>query len=156
MRGPIETFLTTDHARIDALLAKAERADRSIESEVYAQFRQALLRHIAMEEKVLLPYARDRRGGEPLPVARALRKDHGAIAALLVPSPTPTLCADLRAVLARHNPLEEGSEGLYAVCDVLAGDDAEQVVVRLRAQPDVPMAPHYDGPLVSKHRPPSS
>lgn len=156
MPGPIETFLTTDHARIDDLLAKAERSDGSIDAEVYAVFRQSLLRHIAMEEKILLPYARDQRGGEPLPIARALRKDHGEIAALLVPSPTPVICAQLRAVLSRHNALEEGAEGLYAPCDVLAADDADQVVVRLKAQPNVPMAPHYDGPLVSKHRPPSS
>jgi len=152
MPGPIETFLTTDHVRIDGLLAKAERADGSIDAEAYAEFRQALLRHIAMEEKVLLPYARAQRGGEPLPTARALRKDHGEIAALLVPSPTPAVCDELRAVLSRHNPLEEGADGLYAVCDALAGEEAEQVVVRLRAQPEVPMAPHYDGPLVSKHR----
>jgi hypothetical protein len=156
MAGPIETFLTTDHAKIDALLAKAERGDGKIDPEAYAEFRQALLRHIAMEEKVLLPYARERRGGEPLPIARALRKDHGEIAALLVPSPTPLICAQLRAVLARHNPLEEGAEGLYAVCDALAADNPEELIVRLKGQPEVPMAPHYDGPLLSKHRPPSS
>jgi hypothetical protein len=57
MAGPIETFLTADHARIDALLAKAERPDGTIDAEVYAEFRQGLLRHIAMEEKILLPYA---------------------------------------------------------------------------------------------------
>lgn len=156
MPGPIETFLTADHVRIDALLAAAERADGTFDAAVYAEFRQALLRHIAMEEKVLLPFARTRRGGDPLPIARALRKDHGDIAALLVPSPTPALAAGLRAALARHNPLEEGAEGLYATCDALAGAEAEQVVERLVAQPRVPVAPHYDGPLVSKHRRPAS
>jgi hypothetical protein len=152
MAGPIETFLTADHARIDALLAQAERPDGTIDSEVYAEFRQGLLRHIAMEEKILLPYARSKRGGEPLPIAAALRKDHGRIAGLLVPSPTEDICAQLRAVLARHNPLEEGAEGLYAACDKLAGTEAVQVVERLKAQPGVPMAPHYDGPLASKHQ----
>jgi len=39
------------------------------EPEVYAELRQALLRHIAMEEKILLPYAKAKRGGEPLPIA---------------------------------------------------------------------------------------
>lgn len=116
-------------------------------------FRQALLRHIAMEEKILLPHTKAKRGGDPLPIAAALRKDHGQIAALLVPSPTPDICRQLRHVLARHNPLEEGSDGLYATCDTLAGVEADAVVERLRAQPQVPMAPHYDGPLVSKHRP---
>ncbi|HXX67412.1 MAG TPA: hemerythrin domain-containing protein [Polyangiaceae bacterium] len=152
MPGPIETFMTADHRRLDELLAKADRADGTIDVEVYAVFRQGLLRHVAMEEKILLPHAKGKRGGESLAVAAKLRKDHGEIAAILVPSPTPDLCAKLRALLARHNPLEEGAEGLYAVCDDLAGDEAEQVVERLRAQPAVPMAPHYDGPLVSKHR----
>jgi Hemerythrin HHE cation binding domain len=150
MPGPIETFLTADHARLDDLLAKAERADGTIDAAVYAEFRQGLLRHVAMEEKILLPYARTKRGGEPLPIASLLRKDHGEIAALLVPSPTPALCARLRAVLARHTPLEEGAEGLYAASDKRAGTDAAKVVERLRAQPQEPMAAHYDGPIVSK------
>lgn len=154
MAGPIEQFLTEDHARLDALLTKAERSDGSIDTHTYAEFRQGLLRHIAMEEKVLLPYALRKREGERLPIAATLRKDHGELAALLVPSPTPTLCAQLRAVLARHNPLEEGVEGLYAVCDRLAADESAQLVERLRAQREVPMAAHYDGPLVSKHRAP--
>jgi hypothetical protein len=151
MPGPIETFLTADHARIDTLLVKAERADGTIDAEVYADFRKKLLRHIAMEEKVLLRYAREKRGGVPLPIAPDLRKDHGQIAALLVPSPTHDLCDQLRAALARHNAIEEGTSGLYATCDALAGNDAEKVVARLEAQPEVPVAPHYDGPLVSKH-----
>ncbi len=153
MSGPIETLLTADHARLDALLTKAERRDGTVDAAVYADFRQGLLRHIAMEEKTLLPYVRRKRGGEALPIAAALRKDHGEIAALLVPSPTPDLCARLRVVLARHNPLEEGTEGLYAACDELAGDEAAKVVEALKAQPAVPMAPHYDGPIGSKRRP---
>lgn len=153
MDGPIEAFLTEDHVRIDALLARADRGDGTVDAEPYAEFRQGLLRHIAMEEKILLPYAKTRRSGEPLPIAAVLRKDHGQIAALLVPSPTPDLCDQLRAVLARHNPLEEGPQGLYATCDSLAGAEAAEVVERLRAQPRVPTAPHYDGPLLSKHRP---
>lgn len=152
MAGPIEIFLTADHERLDGLLAKSVRADSTIDVEVYAEFRQGLLRHIAMEEKILLPYAKAKRGGEPLAIAAALRKDHGEIAALLVPSPTPELCAQLRAVLVRHNRLEEGAEALYATCDLLAGTETVDTIERLKAQPAVPMAPHYDGPLVSKHR----
>lgn len=147
MPGPIETFLSGEHTRIDALLAKAERADGTVDPEVYAEFRQGLLRHIAMEEKILLPYARSKRGGHPLPVAAALRKDHGELAALLVPTPNAAIIADLRALIARHNPLEEGSGGAYAECDALAGSEAEELVERLKSQPRVPLAPHYDGPL---------
>lgn len=140
-----------DHARLDELLAAAVRPDGTIDAAVYAEFRQGLLRHIAMEEKVLLPFAKAKQGGVALPLAAKLRKDHGELAALLVPSPTPGICAQLRAVLSRHNPLEEGPEGLYATCDALASGEAEGVVARLKALPTVPMAPHYDGPLVNKH-----
>jgi hypothetical protein len=58
--GPIELFMTEDHARIDRTLQAASLADGSIDPTTYARFRHDLLRHIAMEEKVLLPYARGR------------------------------------------------------------------------------------------------
>jgi hypothetical protein len=60
-----------------------------------------------MEEKILLPAAQRARGGEPLPAAARLRLDHGAPAALLVPTPTPAILATMRGILARHNALEE-------------------------------------------------
>ena len=147
MIGPIEQFMTADHARLDQLLELACRSDGAIDGPTFAVFREGLLRHIAMEEKVLLPYLRAR-VGEPPSIARVLRRDHGEIASLLVPSPTSSGCDLLRGVLARHNPLEEGPDGLYAACDTLAGGDAREVVAQLRAQPPVPVAPHYDGPLL--------
>ena len=112
----------------------------------YEAFREGLLRHIGMEEKVLLPFARARRGGAPLPVAGPLRADHGAIARLLTRAPTPALVAEVRALLATHNVLEEGENGLYATCDALAGEEAGPLVERLRAQPEVPLARYHDGP----------
>ncbi len=145
--GPIEHFMTQDHVRLDRLLAEAERDDGTIDTDVYAQFRHDLLRHIAMEEKVLLRYARAKRAGEPLEVAAALRRDHGEIAKLLVRTPTPAILASLRELLGQHNPLEEGPGGLYATCDAIAAEEALDVVDKLRAQPDVPVARYYDGPL---------
>ena len=143
--GPIEVFLTEDHVRLDRLLREAE-ASLPADVRPYEAFREGLLRHIGMEEKVLLPFARTRRGGVPLPVAGPLRADHGAIAKLLTRSPTAALFAELRALLATHNVLEEGETGLYATCDALAGAEAGPLVERLRAQPEVPLAPYYDGP----------
>ena len=144
--GPIEHFMTEDHARIDRLLTASLRDDGSIAPDAYAQFRRDLLRHIAMEEKVLLRYAKQKRGGEPLPLTRQLREDHGEIARLLVPSPTPKLVTALCDLLGRHNVLEEGPGALYACCDALARNEAPAVVAQLRAVPAVPVAPHYDGP----------
>ncbi len=144
--GPIEAFMVADHVRLDRLLADSEREGGAIDAQAYALFRHDLLRHIAMEEKVLLPFLRSR-GEEPFGAARALRADHGEIAKLLVRTPTQQLVDALRVILGRHNPLEEGDEGLYATCDRAAGAHAESVVERLRAQPNVPVAKYYDGPL---------
>lgn len=149
MIGPIEAFMTADHARLDALLRRADR-DGAICGEAYEAFRAGLLRHIAMEEKILMPMARSKRGGEPLPIARVMRLEHGQIAKLLVPTPDAALVRELRLVLAAHNGLEEGPNGLYATCDSLAALEAPQVVVRLCAQPEVPVAKHYDGPLLRR------
>ncbi len=152
MIGPIEEWMTKDHVRLDELLKASLRADGTIDPVPYAAFREGLLRHIGMEEKVLLPMAKEKRGGEPLPVAAALRRDHGLIAKLLVPTPDRALVDELCATLARHNELEEGPAALYATCDALAGDDAGAVLERLRAQPKVPVAKHYDGPLLHRDR----
>jgi hypothetical protein len=144
--GPIELFMVEDHRRIDGLLAGCERADSTIDLDAYARFRHDLLRHIGMEEKVLLPYMRSKRDGQPWPLGASLRSDHGAIARLLVRTPSMGLLAELGVLIGRHNPLEEGSGGLYAACDAIAGDDASAVVERLRRQPRVPLAEYYDGP----------
>ena len=146
--GPISRFLADDHVRLEALLNSATAAPGEIERAAYAKFRAGLLKHISMEEKILLPDAQRRHGGQPLPVAAKLRLDHGAIAALLVPSPTPTVVAALRTILAAHNEIEEGPGGLYEVCDELAGVEAAAVVASLRAAPEVAVAQHVDSPLV--------
>ena len=96
----------------------------NIDASAYAQFRSGLLKHIGMEEKVLLPAAQKLRGGEPLPVAPKLRLDHGALAALLVPTPTAPLVAAIRAILKAHNPIEEDPGGIYEQCEELAGAEA--------------------------------
>ena len=144
MIGPIEAFMTEDHVRLDGLLRASSGDD-----DAYRAFRGGLLRHIGMEEKVLLPFARAQRGA-PLVIAAQLRADHSRIARLLVQSPTRALVDELCAVLAQHNSIEEGPEGLYATCDALAGDGGAEIVARLRAQPAVPLAPYYDGPLVRR------
>jgi len=144
-RGPLYELLQQDHARLDELLRRSDAA-AVIDSASYGSFRGGLLRHIAIEEKVLLPEARRRRGGEPLAVARRLRADHAALAALLVPTPTHDLIATIRKVLVEHNPLEEDPGGLYDVCEQLAGAELAALVLRVERTPAVPLAPHFDGP----------
>jgi hypothetical protein len=113
-----------------------------------AEFRAGLLRHISLEEKILLPAAQRWQGGAPLPMAATLRLDHGALAALLVPTPTPAIIAAIRTVLAAHNTLEAGHGGVSERCKQLVGAEADALLARLQAAPEVPMAPHSDGPQV--------
>ena len=148
MHGPLHRFLADDHARLDALLQRAMHDPVHIDAAAYAAFRAGLLRHIGMEEKILLPAAQRARSGEPLPIAARLRLDHGALAALLVPRPTPEVSAAIRAILAAHNPIEEGPGGLYDTCEQLAGAELDALLARLRAAPEVRVAPHVDGPRV--------
>ncbi|HJS67185.1 MAG TPA: hemerythrin domain-containing protein, partial [Nitrospiraceae bacterium] len=95
--GPITHFLLEDHRRLEGLLQSAVAQVGSVDQGTYDQFRAGLLRHIGMEEKILLPAAQRLRGGEPLPIASKLRLDHGAIASLLMPPPTASIIATIRA-----------------------------------------------------------
>jgi len=147
-RETIRSFLERDHERLDQLLSRAGRDPENIDMETFDEFRRGLLKHIGMEEKILLPAIQRLRGGEPLPIAARLRLDHGAIAALLVPTARGAILRALKAVLAIHNQVEEGPDGVYAECDRIADTDSEPLVGRLRAAPEVPAAAHVDGPKV--------
>jgi hypothetical protein len=148
MPGPLTTLLAGDHARLDGLLRRAMAAESVIDRVAYAEFRAGLLKHISLEEKMLLPAAQRWQGGDPLPLAATLRLDHGALAALLVPTPTPAIIAAIRTVLAAHNALEEGPRGVYEMCEQLAGTEVDGLLAQLRAAPAVPVAPYSDGPRV--------
>ena len=138
MPGPIEAYLQEDHQRLERLRRLG----------AWWEFRGGLLRHIGLEEKILLPDARRRRDGVPLPEAARLREDHGLLATLLVPPPSPQIAEAIERILAPHDALEEGPSGVYAQCDALAGEEAAALVERLRAAPAIPQRAHQDGPLV--------
>lgn len=150
MPGPVNEYLTRDHERLDELLGRCALGEE-LDMAAYEEFRAGLLRHIAMEEKVLLPEARRRRGGEPLEAAGQLRADHAALAALLIPTPSRDILETIASVLESHNPLEEGPDGVYAACEQLAGDSADDLLDRLVAVPDVKVAAHLDEPRIHAH-----
>lgn len=150
MTGPIAAFLAEDHDRLDGLLQRALARPGEVDLGSFGAFRAGLLRHIAMEEKILLPAARAARGGEPLPVARRLRVDHGAITSLLVPTPTSEIATELRSILGPHNLVEEEPGGLYQVCDALLASGAGELVDRMRAYPPVKVNRYQDGPNVHR------
>ncbi len=146
--GSITEILGEDHRRLERLLDSAVAGEGHVEREFYDRFRAGLLRHIGMEEKILLPAVQRLRGGQPLPLAAKLRFDHGAIAALLMPTPTSGVLATLRMILEQHNLLEEGSDGLYQTCDRLLRDEADQLRIRLHEAPHVTVIPCSDAPAV--------
>lgn len=146
MKGMLTRYLAEDHDRLDALLRRALRNQGSIDPEPYAEFRAGLLRHISMEEKVMLPEVARMQGGRQADVAARLRLDHGAIVALMVPSPTPSTVATLLHILGIHNELEEKDGGVYELADTLSGEGAEDLLRRLRETPPVAVLPHNDRP----------
>jgi hypothetical protein len=151
-RGPLHRFFADDHRRLEALLDRALQGEGPVGRAAFEAFRAGLLRHIGMEEKALFTAARAARGGRPLELAARLRVDHGAIAALLVPTPTRATVAELVSVLSPHNRLEEDQGGAYDACDEALGTDAaERLVAGLRDFPDPPLKPYNDAPEVFEH-----
>lgn len=152
-QGPLQRFFAADHRRLDGLLKAALAGPGAIDLASFGAFRAGLLRHIGMEEKVLFAAARAARGGQPLPIAARLRVDHGAIAALLVPTPTRAIVADLLSVLEPHNRREEQPGGAYESCDeALGASVAERLVEEeLRGFPEPPLKPYNDRPAVFEH-----
>ncbi|MFI5346665.1 MAG: hemerythrin domain-containing protein [Elusimicrobiota bacterium] len=134
----IARFLADDHDRLDALLKSAD-ADR----DAYEEFRRGLLKHVGMEEMILLPAVK-KLTGKPAELAAKIRLDHGALTGLMIPTPTPAVIAAIRAILIPHNELEERDGGLYAECERALGPEAPRVLAVLKTARDIPPAPHVD------------
>ena len=152
MTGPLHRFFAADHERLDVLLRRSIADPGRVDLVPFGQFRGGILRHIGMEEKYLFVIAKAARGGRPLDLAARLRVDHGAIAALLVPTPTPAIVEDLRSVLIPHNQREEEEGGVYEAADEALGPaEAARLVAELERFPEPPLKPYNDGPAVARH-----
>ena len=114
----------------------------------YAEFRAGLLKHIKMEEHVLLPAAQKARGGKPLEIAERIRLDHGALTALMVPPPSTAIIGALRAILEVHDELEEKSGGMYETLEELAEGQLDELLTKVQSIGNVPVHPHNDKPFV--------
>jgi len=143
----IRQFLTDDHARLDALLNRAGECRSAEELAAYDEFRRGILKHIGIEEKILLTAAARLRG-TPLEQAARLRLDHGAIVSLLMPIPTPTIVEAIRTVLAAHNPIEEGEDGVYEICEKLAAAEHDDLMAKILGAPEVPTHPNATSPRI--------
>ncbi len=142
----ITQYLLEDHQRLEGLLSAATRAP-AFDHEAFETFRAGLLRHIAIEEKLLFPAARRARNGVPITRAHRLRIEHGAIGSLLVPTPDHALCAEIALLFHDHHVLEEEPEdGVYVECErLISAEESRALLERARAFPAVPAAKHFDG-----------
>jgi hypothetical protein len=127
----IHEFLSQDHARLEQTLNGGD----------YETFREGLLWHIGIEEKILLPMVRN------LPIAERIHLDHGALSALLVLTPTPAILVAIRTILENHNRLEEDDGGLYEQCERIAGQNPEEILKRIQETPLVRVARHADSQI---------
>jgi hypothetical protein len=143
--GPLSQYMASEHVRLEALLDQSVADPERFDLAAFEAFRAELLRHIGIEEKILLADARRRRGGEPLPDAKKLRMEHGALASLLVPTPDHALVQEIRTLLGPHDAWEEGPGGLYETCERLAAQDVPALLERVKSAPPVPVAAHFDG-----------
>lgn len=142
----VTEYLAQDHVRLHHLLERAA-GGASFDAAAFAELRRGLLRHIAIEEKLLLPAARRARGGAPIERAWDLRVDHAALTSLFVPTPDRDLCGEIATILSPHDAKEEGPSGVYAECEgLLSEEESTSLAARAQLFPEVPVAPHFDGP----------
>lgn len=147
MNKPIYDFFTNDHRRLEYLLEKATENMDAIDMESYLAFRIGLLTHISLEEKVLFKAAQIANNNEPIPLAKQLRVEHGAITSLMVPPPNAELIKVIKTVLEKHDILEEEEGGMYDMCEELTHGLTEKILQELRNFPPVRVHPNNDIPL---------
>ncbi|MBS1487137.1 MAG: hemerythrin domain-containing protein [Bacteroidetes bacterium] len=140
-------FFTDDHRHLDGLLDKAVENPNEIQMDYYHQFRVGLLTHIKMEEKILFPAAQKANNGVPLPLAAALRLDHGALTSLMVVPPTASLIKVIRHILVQHDLAEEKTGGMYDACEALTQSETEKILNQLTAVSKVPVHPPNPSPI---------
>ena len=142
----LRLFLAHQHARIDTLLEESLR-NGVVNPTAYDESRRLLLRHIAIEEKVLFREVRQRVGTLNA-LEGQLRKDHAALGGLMVLPPSATVIIRVRALLDEHNPLEESDGGFYASVESLVGADADALLADAQAIPPAKVADYFESPRV--------
>jgi hypothetical protein len=146
MDSEIYTYFSDDHQRLEYLLDHAFGRANQINEIAYGEFRSGLLKHIALEEKILLPAIQKANVDRPHPSAAQLRLEHGAFAALLVPAPSAIIKKVFSAIIPSHNKLEESADGIYAICDRLPLDQIHDIMQKIKEYPSVPVMPYSHKP----------
>ncbi len=144
-KAALRRWLALDHQEIDGLLRIA-LADGSFEPSSYARFRERILRHIGIEERILFPAVRERHPTRYTTQFATLRIEHAALTTLLVPTPDRALALEIESLLRRHNDAEECEDGIYDKClAALTSEVATRVLQASRARAPVRTSDYFDG-----------
>ncbi|HOJ02455.1 MAG TPA: hemerythrin domain-containing protein [Bacteroidota bacterium] len=139
-------YLERDHRRLEHVFSYAcDIGAGVVDMDLYNEFRSGLLRHVGIEEKIVLPLLRKHLPGG-FPMEAQLRLDHGALAALLVPPPEHEVVTVIRNLLTRHNALEEAHGTLYDLLDSCAELDEGNIFEQIKRYPAVPLSRYINNP----------
>ncbi len=141
--------LTRDHVAIPRMLDRCLLPSGAVDLRRFDEFRRFALRHVMIEERVLMPLLERRLGRAPA-FQNAMRKDHEAIAALCVPTPDPEWIGDLRELMTYHNQVEEQPGGFYALFDQHLAAEEKAVEAAFAALPALVLPPLQRGPQVGE------
>jgi hemerythrin-like domain-containing protein len=140
----ISNFLATDHKHCDTLFAAAESAassgDWNVATPEFGRFRDAMLHHFAMEEKVMFPAFEERTGIKQGPTA-VMRSEHRQMTGLFDSMAGAVARKDANAylgdadtlliIMQQHNVKEE--QMLYRIADQALASEVDEVLGRMRA-----------------------
>jgi hypothetical protein len=119
-------ILASQHRSIEHLFLSSTTDPEAVDASMYDEFRSKLLRHIAIEENIVLPLLRKHlRGGFPMELQ--LRMEHDALAALCVLPPSPEVLYSMHSLLIRHDRLEEAHGTLYDLFDDCVRREPENI-----------------------------
>jgi len=144
MTTTISHTLSGDHRHCDELFTEAEAAVEAEEwiraDSLYGDLRDAMHRHLAMEEEVLFPALEERHGG-PLGPTQMMRAEHDEMRTLLDEmthalgaregSRFLGLAETLLILIQQHNYKEENI--LYLMADQVLGPEQTDVLARMEA-----------------------
>lgn len=146
----IHEYLANDHARLDALLARATASPDRID---VPQLRDELVRWRRNEQGrdggvVRMERAEERR--HRITLGSREREENLLFHRDVTEQPGAKLVVR-HVVLDEHNPLEDAPDGLYDHCDRTAGDTALQLLAQMQAILPIRVAQHVDEPRIYEH-----
>ncbi|MCZ7557363.1 MAG: hemerythrin domain-containing protein [Bacteroidia bacterium] len=143
-------ILAAQHRRIEQLFLDASADPGSVNVPIYDEFRKTLLRHIAIEENIVLPLLRKHlRGGFPMELQ--LRMEHDALAALCVLPPTIEVLFSLHALLIRHDRLEEAHGTLYDLFDDCVRRETDNIPEQIATFRETATPRYINNPLAIEY-----